>query len=151
VTHGHLPENNNHGGRRTRLPDPRKLASGVFNPGSVDILGFNYQLGDLRVPGGTRRPPVIAPGQAIEFRNTDVGNRVYHSISSCKPPCNRSTGIAYPIADGRVQFESGTLGDERPVTTGQVSWRTPNNLDPGTYTYFCRIHPFMRGAFRVQG
>ena len=21
---------------------------------------------------------------------------------------------------------------------------------PGTYTYFCRIHPFMRGAFRVE-
>jgi len=24
-----------------------------------------------------------------------------------------------------------------------------NNLPPGTYTYFCRVHPFMRGAFRV--
>jgi hypothetical protein len=20
---------------------------------------------------------------------------------------------------------------------------------PGTYTYFCRVHPFMRGAFRI--
>jgi plastocyanin len=26
---------------------------------------------------------------------------------------------------------------------------TPTDLDPGTYTYFCRIHPFMRGDFRV--
>jgi plastocyanin len=24
-------------------------------------------------------------------------------------------------------------------------------LTDGTYTYFCRIHPFMRGAFRVKG
>jgi plastocyanin len=30
-----------------------------------------------------------------------------------------------------------------------VSWKTPKNLKIGTYTYFCRIHPFMRGAFRV--
>jgi hypothetical protein len=150
VTHGHLPENRNHGGKRARLPDPRKLPSGPFNPGTVDILGFNYQLGDLRLPGSVRRPPVIGPGQALEFRNADVGKRVYHSITSCKPPCNRSTGVAYPIADASVQFESGTLGDDRPVTTGQISWRTPNNLKPGTYTYFCRIHPFMRGAFRVQ-
>ena len=150
MTHGHLPENDNHGGKRTRLPDPRKLPSGAVNPGTVDILGFNYQLGDLRVPGSTRLPPVIAPGQSLEFRNGDVGNRVYHSISSCKAPCNRSTGVAYPIADGPVQFESGTLGDDRPVTTGQVSWRTPNNLESGTYTYFCRIHPFMRGSFRVK-
>jgi plastocyanin len=32
---------------------------------------------------------------------------------------------------------------------GTTSWKTPKNLSPGTYTYFCRIHPFMRGAFRV--
>ena len=32
---------------------------------------------------------------------------------------------------------------------GTVVYRTPSNLSPGLYTYFCRIHPFMRGAFRV--
>ena len=30
------------------------------------------------------------------------------------------------------------------------TWQTPKNLPVGTYTYFCRIHPFMRGAFRVK-
>ena len=29
------------------------------------------------------------------------------------------------------------------------TWKTPKSLKAGTYTYFCRIHPFMRGAFRV--
>jgi plastocyanin len=48
-----------------------------------------------------------------------------------------------------VQFESGQLGTRLPgVGTGE--WKTPTNLNPGTYTYFCRIHPFMRGAFRVK-
>ncbi|MCW2959051.1 MAG: hypothetical protein JWP18_1854, partial [Solirubrobacterales bacterium] len=28
-------------------------------------------------------------------------------------------------------------------------WSTPNTLPVGTYTYFCRVHPFMRGGFRV--
>ncbi|MDX6639453.1 MAG: hypothetical protein QOF12_464 [Solirubrobacteraceae bacterium] len=32
---------------------------------------------------------------------------------------------------------------------GTTVYETPKNLTPGTYTYFCRIHPFMRGAFRV--
>ena len=32
---------------------------------------------------------------------------------------------------------------------GRTTWRTPKTLKPGTYTYFCRVHPFMRGAFRV--
>ena len=29
--------------------------------------------------------------------------------------------------------------------------RLPTDLPDGTYTYFCRIHPLMRGAFRVEG
>ena len=49
-THGHLRENRNHGGKKTNLPDPRKLKDGVANPGSIDILGFNYRIGDLRFP-----------------------------------------------------------------------------------------------------
>ena len=49
-----------------------------------------------------------------------------------------------------MQFESGTLGSAVPPATGALEWTTPDDLDPGTYTYFCRIHPFMRGAFRVK-
>ena len=47
------------------------------------------------------------------------------------------------------QFDSGELGDRRPADArARLDWSTPTNLPPGTYTYFCRIHPFMRGAFR---
>ena len=134
------------------MPDPRKLADGPTPAGNVDILDFNYQLGDLSLTGTGGLPPVVQQGQSLSFRNGDDDRRVYHSITSCKAPCNRSTGIAYPIADGPVQFESGTLGSEAPSTTGSgaLEWQTPNNLDAGTYTYFCRIHPFMRGAFRQE-
>jgi plastocyanin len=149
-THGHLAENDNHGGERTPLPDPRRLPDGASPTGPVNILDFKYTLGDLSLGGVAGRPPVIAQGQSATFRNADDGRRVYHSITSCKAPCNRSTGIAYPIADGPVQFESGTLGTDRPVAIGSTRWRTPTNLKAGTYTYFCRIHPFMRGAFRVK-
>ncbi|MDQ5834092.1 MAG: hypothetical protein M3550_13705, partial [Actinomycetota bacterium] len=39
-THGHLPENNNHGGKTTQLPDPRKLPDGAAPTGTVDVLNF---------------------------------------------------------------------------------------------------------------
>jgi plastocyanin len=149
-THGHLPENANHGGGSAGLPNPVRLPDGMTVGGPLDILNFKFMLGDLSLPGAEGRPPVVPRGQSITFRNGDNPNAVYHSITSCKPPCNRSTGIAYPIADGPVQFESGTLGSAVPPTTGRLEWRTPRNLKPGTYTYFCRIHPFMRGAFRVK-
>jgi hypothetical protein len=147
ITHGHLAENNNHGGKQGSLPDARTLPDGVDNPGFVDIANFRYQLGDLTLGN----PPVIHAGQSLTFRDAgDDAQGIYHSITSCKAPCNKTTGIAYPIADGDVQFESGTLGSAVPPATGALQWQTPSNLAPGTYTYFCRIHPFMRGAFRVE-
>jgi hypothetical protein len=151
-THGHLAENDNHGGKPTKLPDARKLPDGAENPGNVDLVDFKYQLGDLSLPAPAGLPPVIRTGQALNFRgHVDDAKAIYHSITSCKAPCNKSTGIAYPIADGAVQFESGTLGSAVPPATGALEWKTPDGLNPGTYTYFCRIHPFMRGAFRVKG
>ncbi|MGH2743493.1 MAG: cupredoxin domain-containing protein [Thermoleophilaceae bacterium] len=149
-THGHLMENDNHGGGPADLPNPLRLRDGVTVGGPLDILDFKFTLGNLGLPGVGGRPPVVRRGQSITFRNVDDPKAVYHSITSCKPPCNRETGIAYPIADGPVQFESGTLGSAVPPATGRLEWRTPRNLDRGTYTYFCRIHPFMRGAFRVK-
>jgi len=150
-THGHLAENNNHGGGKTRLPDPRKLPDGhQVSGGLIDILDFKYAVGDMSLAGPNGNPPVIRRGQTVKFRNLEGdGDRLYHSITSCKAPCNRKTGIAYPIADGPVQFESNTLGARTPAT-GVNEWQTPSTLKPGTYTYFCRIHPFMRGAFRVK-
>ena len=149
-THGHLRENDNHGGGPGGLPNPLRMRDGVTVSGPLDVLNFKFTLGDLSLPGSAGRPPVVSRGQSITFRNVDDPKAIYHSITSCKPPCNRATGIAYPIADGPVQFESGTLGSAVPPATGRLEWRTPPNLDAGTYTYFCRIHPFMRGAFRVK-
>jgi len=148
-THGHLRENRNHGGDRVILPDPRKLRDGPQVTLPINIVDFKYTVGDLSLGGSNRLPPVVKQGQSLTFVNAEDGERRYHSLTSCKAPCNRSTGIAYPIADSSVQFESNTLGTRIPAS-GATQWQTPANLKPGTYTYFCRIHPFMRGAFRVE-
>jgi plastocyanin len=92
---------------------------------------------------------VIRRGQSLLFVNGDNAREIYHSVSACRAPCNRSTGIAYPLENGKKAFDSGQLGDRSPAV-GRREWRTPRNLPVGTYTYFCRIHPGMRGAFRVE-
>ncbi len=150
VTHGHLPENHVHGGKATDLPDPRKLASGASSGDPFLISGFTYAAGDFRIPGASGRPPVVKRGQSLtyELAAADAGREEWHSLTSCAAPCNRSTGIAYPIPDGKFQFDSGQLGDFTPAVYRRT-WSTPNDLPVGTYTYFCRIHPLMRGAFRV--
>jgi hypothetical protein len=151
VTHGHLPENNVHGGGPSRLPDPRRLASGILPTNPLGINGFAYEAGDLRLSGAARRPPVVKRGRSLVFElgEQEASQEIWHSLTSCAPPCNRATGIAYPIPDGRFQFDSGQLGDHTPAV-GTRRWATPRSLPPGTYTYFCRIHPDMRGAFRVK-
>jgi plastocyanin len=155
-THGHLAENDHHGGGRTHLPDPRLLPNGPDPLGPIGISGYLYDQGDLYLPGKAANPPTIKPGQSLSFLNNDaLTTNTYHTITSCRLPCNRSTGVAYPIANGPVSFDSGQLGFNNGIVDAPASdrntWTTPTSLKlkPGTYSYFCRIHPFMRGSFRV--
>ncbi len=147
LTHGHLPENDNHGGKpTTKFLNASTAASGPLAT-TIPIGSFEYGAGDLAANG---KIPTVTQGQTITFDNFDATDQnVWHSITACKAPCTASTGVAYPLADADVQFDSGQLGDAGVPTSGSDTWTTPANLAAGTYTYFCRIHPFMRGAFRV--
>jgi hypothetical protein len=154
ITHGHLSENRNHGGAFSGLADPRRLlAAPVPVGGRVAIDDFVFSHGDLLRTGVRRRPPAVPRGRALTFVNRDAQRGVMHSVTSCRAPCNRTTGIAYPLADGPVRFDSGNLGFGPPGFTAaaqRATWRTPTNLRAGLYTFFCRVHPFMRGSFRVK-
>ena len=149
TTHGHLPENDNHGNTDAVIgADPLTLASGDATT-EVNILDFVYGPGDM---ANYSIVPTVKQGQSLTFTNSDdkvTKNGLWHTITACKAPCNRSTGIAYPIADADVQFDSGELGTGPAPTANRLTWSTPTTLTAGTYTYFCRIHPFMRGSFRV--
>jgi plastocyanin len=131
------------------LPDARKLKDGP-RVSQVPIQSFIYRQGDLSLTGKKGLPPVVSPGQALTFVNNDGAQRIYHTVTSCRAPCNGLTGVAYPLAGGPVTFDSGQLALGGAPTANRVSWDTPTNLGPGTYNYFCRVHPFMRGAFRVE-
>lgn len=156
ITHGPLRENRNHGGEPLGLPDPRRLPDGrSLARGSVRITDFLYREGDLKNIGRSLRPPTVRAGEGLTFVNTDAKKNIMHTITACKAPCNRATGIAYPLADAdpTVQFDSGNLGygpAGRTAAKNTDRWTTPRNLRAGTYTYFCRVHPFMRGSFRVK-
>jgi plastocyanin len=154
ITHGHLRENRNHGGEVSGLPDPRKLAPGPVATAPLAITDFLYGQGDLLSGGARSRPATVAPGGSLTFVNRDAARTIFHTITACRAPCNRTTGVAYPLADGPVDFDSGELGFGPPNFTAAANrdtWSTPATLGAGTYTYFCRIHPFMRGSFRVKG
>ncbi len=159
LNHGHLAENDHHGGGAAILPNAATLANGpLLDGGSVPINNFIYGQGDLTLTGNAGKPPTVHQGQSLTFVNNDadIGPGEWHTITSCKAPCNATTGIAYPLANGPIDFDSGELGINAgvlgkggPPTAGRVTWSTPSNLPSGTYNYFCRIHPFMRGSFRV--
>jgi hypothetical protein len=153
VTHGHLAENDNHGGQPQGLADPRTLPDGQTLDNRVGIGGFTYIPGNQGLTGGFGNPPVVPRGSALTFNNLEWAPQIFHTITACRAPCNASTGISYPLADGPVDFDSGQLGYGPTGLTAAAnrdSWTAPADLGAGTYTYFCRVHPYMRGAFRVR-
>ena len=178
LTHRRLPENEDtHAREDLGLADPRKLpTSGAAPLGGVDIDGFFFEAGGFSAvsgfPAREMRPPVVRPGETLTFVNNDAlpgqpeGEQAWHTITACRAPCTGGPGIGYPLANGPVQFDSGQLGFggylNSNVTTGSNTWTTPplrklkaqtkgKRIKRGsTYTYFCRLHPYMRGSFRVR-
>ena len=85
LTHGHLPENNNHGGKKTTLKDPRKLAVGPGDPGRRH----------LELPLRRERPHRPQAGRRPSRR----GNR---SRSTTSTPTARRCGTRSPRARRRA-------------------------------------------------
>jgi hypothetical protein len=167
LTHGRLPENIDRKARKDlNLPDPRKLPSkGKVGRSGIEIDGFRYSLGGYSAfrgfPSTLMRPPLVKRRRPVAFTNTEAlpgmpdADQRWHSITSCAAPCNRGPGIGYPLANGPIKFDSGQLGfgtlANTGVTAGTNEYATPPLRKAGkTYTYFCRIHPFMRGSVRVK-
>jgi hypothetical protein len=163
ITHGHLPENNHHGGSRSLGRSAVTFPSCPQSRTLVAISKFLYRPGDFTATGYNGCTPTVRQGSSLTFTNLDatsqpVGNilfpsagyrsAIFHTVTSCQNPCGLDTGISYPLANGTGNYDSAELGFGTPAAD-RLSWNTPATLKPGTYTYFCRIHPFMRGAFRV--
>jgi hypothetical protein len=161
VTHGHLAEDNNHGGIYYTGASLKSLPT--CDTHQVVISAFQYNPGGFTATGSNRCIPTIHEGTSLTFVNDDAsplspGNpiapspayiaSIFHTITACQNPCGLNTGISYPLAGGAGGYDSGQLGLGAPAT-GKLDWSTPTNLPPGTYTFFCRIHPFMRGVFRI--
>jgi hypothetical protein len=114
----------------------------------VTIANFQYYPGGRSAPGDQALPPTVKQGSSLTFLNADQQANIRHSVTTCKYPCNGRYVSNYPWADGR--WDSGTLGYD-PIDGGtpNPASSTPTDLPVGKYSYFCRIHPFMRGEFRV--
>jgi hypothetical protein len=112
---------------------------------TVMIAGFTHVPGDLGGPV----MPVVTQGAQLTFVNADMGAYVRHSITSCPLPCDGDYVANYPLPDG--DFDSSYLGWE-PTSGGKyvpVYTLDTSSLEPRRYTYFCRVHPWMRGTFTV--
>jgi hypothetical protein len=165
VTHGHLPENDYYGGTQWVGVDPRGASPDSLptcHTDKVVIAAFKY------IPITSGNPnciPTVKRGQLITFTNEDASamgtfggfvsnpfyiSSVFHTVTSCENPCAMNYGISYPVANGAGNFDSGELGVGLPGV-GTLKWSTPTDLPAGTYTFYCRIHPWMRGVFRITG
>jgi hypothetical protein len=156
VTHGPLQENSNAGG-----PGGTWSAKPGAPTTTVNVSNFQYLPGDLS-SRDTTGIPTVKLGSTLRFNNLE-GGAIYHTITSCRFPCLGTTGAAFPLADGgtsasrSLDFDSSEVGFGTPEigpAKQSLDWGLPVTPEAGyapgeVVTYYCRIHPFMRGAFEV--
>ena len=127
VTHGHLPENDNHGGGPTGLPDPRQLPDGAENPGFVDMVNFQYQLGDLSLrrpgaaPAGDPRRPALTFRDAGDDAKGDLS--LDHVLQGALQPLD---GHRVSDRGRRRAVRVGHARHRGPPATGALEWKTPD-------------------------
>jgi plastocyanin len=133
--------------RREPLPEPGSAT------GRIEMVGMQYLPGNGGTSGQPAGPPTVAQGQPLVFDNEDyAAGLMRHTATACAAPCNGSETANYPMDNG--QFDSGVLGymweDAYVSTTPTPTWTLDTSrMRPGFYTFFCRLHPFMRGSFYV--
>ena len=117
LTHGHLPENATTAASRARAcRDARKLPERSLQH-NVMIKGFLYGVGDFSLSGKRGRPPrgegrPVAHVHEPRRHDRDLRRRTRPTTRSprARRPVPAARGIAYPLADAKVQFDSGELG-----------------------------------------
>ena len=171
LTHGRLPREHRHKARKNLKPRrparpssaagdrPRRRASAIdsflYRNGGFSAIARLPELGDAPADDQRRRVRHLhQPGRAP--RHARRASRSGTASPPARRPVTRGSGIGYPLARGPINFDSGQLG----FGTGPAPRSRPARpvhdaaADQGRqarYTYFCRIHPFMRGSIRVKG
>jgi len=137
------------GGDAPIAPSPSGRAASGNLVTNIMIASFDYQ------PGGLgQAPAAVKPGSVVRFDNLDASASIFHTVTTCAPPCNKNYGQSYPLAEWG--FDSRQLGFGPPGVTAAANTLTydltiPAGARPGeTITFFCRIHPFMRGSLKVS-
>ncbi|HEX9695105.1 MAG TPA: hypothetical protein VGB64_02180 [Actinomycetota bacterium] len=130
----------------------------------IHVAGFAFLPGDTGIGTGVPVIPSVKQGSTITFVNDDAAMNVRHTFTSCRWPCVGQYVSNFPLPDGgALAFDTGKIGNVDPidgglevekVVAGEETDTVPfyeftANLPEGRYSYFCRIHPFMRGAFQV--
>jgi hypothetical protein len=174
VTHGAVDESGNGrldpcaGGACPPLPtNDGPLVS------EIRSVAFRYGEADMGIINATGIPRV-KKGEPVRLWNYDTAARIWHTYTRCKEPCTGPTLINYPIANGGngtagdpMDFESMEIGyglfwEPSKSQVGPEGYQRPNQkwvenglfwdftpAETGTYSFYCRIHPGMRGAFKV--
>lgn len=117
----------------------------------VDIAAFTY----------FPRVAPVAAGSTVSFVNEDAAAQIFHTVTACVRPCNGPTGQSYPLAEWQTAetagFDSGVLGYGPPELTAATQQHrydldlTALGAESGdVITYYCRVHPEMRGALVVK-
>ena len=153
ITHGQMPENANHG--RCDIANTCQGLTNKVGPlvDRIDMAAFTYGVADFGVINATGIPQVKKNAPLL-FTNLDTFDYMWHTATRCKEPCSGPTTVDYPIANGGtgvqgdvMDFDSSELGYGL-YPAQRMDWTLVPDRE-GTFTFFCRIHPSMRGAFQV--
>ena len=97
----------------------------------VDVVNISFSPATLKIDLGTQ----------VTWANGDEG--VHHTATSGLPGDNGVPGVS----EAKPPKPDGLFDGDLPGSSSRFTFKFD---EPGTYAYFCRIHPSMTGEVIVQ-
>ena len=126
-------------------PQAFTVMAGGHGPGNVEVLAFAPL--SLQVHRGDSITWVVTGFHNIHFENEPQPLVVMSEVNGQMMPLLNSA-IAFPTIETNAAYQGGDANSGLPVE-GAPPFSLVIDLEPGTYSYLCDIHPGMAGTVTV--
>jgi len=127
-------------------PTTYVVQAGASGPANQDALIFAPQ--DVSVHQGDTITWSFGGFHNVHFEENFVELIVMQDVNGTPTP-SLNPAVAFPTGESGASFEGGEFNTAIPILAGQGAFSLVMNAEPGTYTYFCDIHPGMAGTVTV--
>lgn len=127
-------------------PQQYIIQAGAAGPANIEALLFAPQ--SLQVHRGDTVTWMINGFHNVRFGTAPIDLLTPLEMEG-QPPLQINPAVAFPSIENGAAYTGGEVGSGLPGAEGTPPFSLVMDVEPGSYSYFCDVHPGMLGTITV--